>query len=157
MVLELIERVLAALIIIGLLVVVLFLAFPDRNFGIGKAERDNQEEPQQKQSKKQSKDGELPKSDAKPFSKTAAQRPDSRDNRKAVYHALRRRTPSPSKRVSYKNRRNPSSTPRVERIYYDDIYYDPPDHTDYYDCVGQSCSCGCERRPYWAPPAPNCW
>lgn len=158
MVLELIERVLAALIILGLLVIVLFLAFPDRNGKTKIAERNASEETLEKSAPAakterpaSSKGDELKKADAQSFPKTEARLPNSRDNQDARYYVTQRRTPNPTpKRYAYKNH---SSTPYVRQIQ----YADPWRQIDRYECSEEQCGCRDCDRPYWAPPSPDCW
>lgn len=162
MVLELIERVLAALIILGLLVIVLFLAFPDNKNGL-RTVQPQIPPPATTDQQAPSKQAELKKSDSKPFTKTVAQLPDSRNNQTAIYRPERRRTPEPTeKRYSF---RPQLSTPPVRQVRYEsprrqvDRYYSQVHRYYSYDrddCSGDDCYCGCDQ-PYWAPFASDCW
>jgi cytoskeletal protein RodZ len=155
MVLELIERVLAALIILGLLVIVLFLAFPENKNGVRTAQPQVQP-PATTSQQTPSKQAELEKSDAKPFTKIVEQLPNSRNNQTAIYRRGRRRTPEPTEK-RYSSRPQ-LSTPRVRQVRYEtprrqiDRYYS----YDHHECSGSDCYCGCDQ-PYWAPSASDCW
>lgn len=152
---EWIEKFLASLIVLVMLFILLFLAFParlDNVFGPGRG--DNIAEQQQQPDRDLKGPTALPKGDVKPL-KTAERLPDSSDNQKALYR--------------YRYHRKPAVTevraePKDRRIVTRRVVYSQPEYSDYYsrrydrvpdyspgaeNCASGSCLCNC-RRPYWA-------
>jgi hypothetical protein len=175
-----IERVLASLIILGMLVVIMFLAF-DKNGGPDFAQAPETQTPAPRDPpapstretpapstrettpvvpdpgtpppKKTVEAPSAPKSDLPPRVVTA-----DRDARKTLVDKL------PQSRVATKPRaakrrgetRITRMPPEDRRRYLTRAdYRDPWRRTDYYECAGGSCDCDCER-PYWASSGP-CW
>lgn len=142
--LEIVERVLAAIILLGLLVIIMFIAFPRP--GVDTARNNT---PTTSTQQPLTGPSELPKSDAEPFSKVVGRHPDS-SGATPIYTG-RRKSPEPSTRRRYydgnRDRRPPEHY--VTRAEYDD----PWNRTDYYECAGGSCDCSC-NRPYWARSGP---
>lgn len=156
MLLEVIEKMLASFLILALLVIIMFLAFPDqvgvsRGGGGRTVVSENTE-----------KDTPLPKADAKQPSKIVARRPDSSGNDAPMYIS-RRKTPPPTPARAPRKMVRYDTRPHVlaEDRYYDygdarERYYEQRYSDRYDDCNGRSCACDC-NRPYWASASTSCW
>jgi hypothetical protein len=161
-VLELIEKVLASLIILGMLVVIMFLAI-DKNGGTDVVQVPDTQtqtpptapvvpDPGTPPPSKSVEAPSAPKSNLPP---AVAER--DQDGRKTVEKL-------PKSRVAEKPRRaKPRRETRIARVPPEDErryltrahYRDPWRRTEYYECAGGYCDCSC-RRPYWARSGP-CW
>ncbi len=173
MVLELIERVLAALIILGLLVIVLFLAFPDRSNGVTSPDRRTVETPRIEPSRPVTERPVVPdpSTSARPRETsetpqgTAAGRGDSQTAKK-IQDRLRSSKKMAARNGASRNqttisRMRPRSqqnkrVPPVERYLKHADYRNPWRQHDDYECVGDRCACDC-NRPYWSQSGPACW
>jgi outer membrane biosynthesis protein TonB len=166
-VLELIEKVLASLIILGMLVVIMFLAI-DKNGGTDRVQAPDTQtqtlptvqetapvvpDPNTPPPSKPVEAPSAPKSNLPP---AVAER--DQDGRKTMVEKL------PKSRVAEKPRAaKPRKETRIARMPPEDKrryltrahYRDPWRRTDYYECDGGYCDCSC-RRPYWARSGP-CW
>jgi hypothetical protein len=166
-VLELIEKVLASLIILGMLVVIMFLAI-DKNGGTDVVEvpdTPTQTPPTVPEpapvvpdpgTPPPSKPVEAPSAPKSNLPPAVAER--DQDGRKTMVERL------PKSRVAEKPRAaKPRKETRIARMPPEDKrryltrahYRDPWRRTDYYECDGGYCDCSC-RRPYWARSGP-CW
>ena len=166
--LELIEKVLASLIILGMLVVIMFLAI-DKNGGTDLVQvPDTQTQSQTPPTVPEtapvvpdpgtpppSKSVEAPSAPKSNLPPAVAER--DQDGRKTVEKL-------PKSRVAEKPRRaKPRRETRIARVPPEDErryltrahYRDPWRRTEYYECAGGYCDCSC-RRPYWARSGP-CW
>lgn len=163
--LELIEKVLASLIILGMLVVVMFLAF-DKNGGTDVVQLPEAQTPPTEQqtapvvpdpgTPPPSKPVEAPRPPKSNLPPAVAER--DQDSRKKMVEQL------PKSRVAEKPRAaKPRKETRISRMppedkrrYLSRAYYrDPWQRTDNYECAGGYCDCDCDR-PYWARSGP-CW
>jgi len=163
-VLELIEKVLASLIILGMLVVIMFLAI-DKNGGtdvVQAPETQTQQQPAVQETvvpdpntpppSKSVEAPSAPKSNLPP----AVAEPDQ-DARKTVEKLPKSRVAEkPRAAKPRKETRIARVPPEDKRRYLTRAYYRDPWHrTEYYECDGGYCDCSCDR-PYWASSGP-CW
>ncbi len=135
--LQLFEKIFASLLILAVLIIVMFVAFPDRLGRIAGQQQTAQPETVS--------GGEAPlaKGDAKTFEKTTMRLADSSDNQRPLYRTTRRETPRPTPAPPAR-KRHYSEQPRTvsERRYY--VRRPARAHQ-----TCESCLCDCER-PYWA-------
>ena len=162
--LEIIERILAAMIILALLVVIMFIFFPQAQRNVAEAPNAAPSTPRPvpspekvvplpEQTETASKDTSG-KEDAKPFAKVV-DRIGPADNQNPIYQYTRRKTPQQSvRRSSPKDQSRNVSTPYVKTAGY--RYAESPVHSDPSDCSGEDCYCGCDG-PYWARSSFSCW
>ncbi len=161
--LEIIERILAAMIILALLVVIMFIFFPQAQRNVAEGPNapttEQVETPPEQAAPSREEAVPLPKDtaakeDAKPFVKVV-DRIGPTDNQNPIYEYTRRKPPQQTvKRFSSKDRHRNVSTPYVKTAGYryraSSVYRDP------YDCEGEDCYCGCDG-PYWARSSASCW
>lgn len=154
---EFVEKILASLIVLVMLVIVMILAFPDRLTDTNDAVQT------QPTAEDQTGPTPLPKGNAKQL-KIVERLADSSNNQKPLYRRLRRpaqtATPRPPKRKRYyvETRHTTYSAPRYYSYRDDDTESDY--ESSYGDCEGAACLCNC-RPPYWAREAgydyEDCW
>jgi hypothetical protein len=159
-VLELIEKVLASLIILGMLVVIMFLAI-DKNGGTDVVQVPDTQTPPTAPvvpdpgTPPPSKSVEAPSAPKSNLPPAVAKR--DQDGRKTVEKLPKSRVAEkPRKAKPRKETRIARVPPEDERRYLTRAHYrDPWRRTEYYECDGGYCDCSC-RRPYWARSGP-CW
>lgn len=164
--LEMIEKVFAALIILSLLVIVLFLAFPEREGGIFGTSQTDEPAPVPTPPAPTA-----PAPITPPVQVTEGPRPEEAKEKENLVKMdkIEEKLPAskvvPQRRVnqtSISQGRPKSSEAAIRRRRYSRTYVkrtefrDPWRRTDYYDCVGGFCDCTCDR-PYWARSSPECW